>query len=172
MVKNNIYFYLTICIFIFFSCLYIINYYVKESEAYSNIEEIKTVDLPLTFPFSCKNFCGPNNKCAKTGEQCSNDYDCTGCENMNKLKTPKIEPYYRELSKNIQFDSVGVGSINNIVPLNNIKDKWRKNFDEAMKIYNNKMALNNVDSKMMADYPTSLSVTGQYKYTGAMPYNL
>ena len=178
MVKNNIYIYSASFIFfyfIFFACLYIVNYSFIQTyanrDAYANIETEEPVDLPLTFPFSCKNFCGPNNKCAKTGEQCSNDYDCSGCENMNKHKPPPIEPHYRELSKNVQFEQVSVGSINNIVPMHNIKDKWRKNFDDAMKIYYKKMALDNVDSKMMPDYPTRLSVTGQYQDTGAMPYN-
>ena len=68
-------------------------------EGYDNIDKYsKTVDLPITFPVSCKNFCGPGNTCVITGDQCSNDYDCSGCENIQKMKPPKVVPYYRELS--------------------------------------------------------------------------
>jgi hypothetical protein len=39
-----------------------------------------TVDLPLTTTYSCKNFCGPPNRCSITGQQCSADIDCPGCQ--------------------------------------------------------------------------------------------
>jgi hypothetical protein len=38
-----------------------------------------TVDLPLTTTYSCKNFCGPTARCAITGQQCTADIDCPGC---------------------------------------------------------------------------------------------
>lgn len=39
-----------------------------------------TVDLPLTTTYSCKNFCAPATaRCAITGEQCTADIDCRGC---------------------------------------------------------------------------------------------
>ena len=39
-----------------------------------------TVDLPLTTTYSCTNFCGPTAKCSITGDQCSADIDCPGCQ--------------------------------------------------------------------------------------------
>ena len=76
-----------------------------------------TVNIPLTTTFGCKNFCGPGNTCAITGEQCTNDYDCTGCENIPKYKPPKVEPHYKELSQNNeQMDYVYVGAKNNSTP--------------------------------------------------------
>ena len=38
-----------------------------------------TVNLPLTTTYSCSNFCGPTARCAITGQQCTADIDCPGC---------------------------------------------------------------------------------------------
>ena len=140
-------------------------------------ENSRTVDLPLTFPFSCKNFCGPNNVCAITGEQCTSDYDCTGCENIPKRKPPNVEPYYRELSSNnVIMDSVYVGSNNNLVPSYYSGDnKWIKSFNEQIKMYNEKETYNNpltdFEQKMISVYPSNVSMTGQYYETTAPSYN-
>lgn len=144
---------------------------------YSSQEYSKTVDLPITFPFSCKNFCGPGNICAITGEQCSNDYDCTGCENADKLKPPDVKPYYDELSlNNEQMDYVYPGSKNNLTPLYLTgQNEWIKNFNEAIKLYNRKELYNNplsdFEKKIISVYPTNVSMTGQYYETTAPGYN-
>jgi len=39
-----------------------------------------TVNLPLTTTYSCSNFCGPTARCSITGQQCSADIDCPGCQ--------------------------------------------------------------------------------------------
>lgn len=144
---------------------------------YNSPEYSKTVDLPITFPFSCKNFCGPGNTCAITGEQCSNDYDCKGCEIANKLKPPKVSPYYNELSSsNEQMDYVYAGSKNNLtpsyLPSNN---EWIKTFNEGIKLYNQKELSNNplseFEKKIVSVYPENVSMTGQYYETTAPGYN-
>ena len=38
------------------------------------------IDLPLTTTYSCKNWCGPQSRCSITGQQCSADIDCPGCQ--------------------------------------------------------------------------------------------
>ena len=45
----------------------------------------KTVNMPITSEYICKNKCSPKARCIITGEQCSSDRDCTGCQ-------PIIEP--------------------------------------------------------------------------------
>lgn len=142
-------------------------------------ESSKTVDLPLTFPFSCKNFCGPKNTCAITGEQCSNDYDCTGCENMDKLKPPKVEPYYLELSpnNNSNMDSLYVGSKNNLTPqyYSQTDKQWIKTFNEAIKMYNERQTYNapldDFEKKIQIYYPQTVSATGEFYSTIAPAYN-
>lgn len=160
------------CIFTHFMMTNIEGYQSTYSDEYS-----KTVDLPITFPFSCKNFCGPGNTCAITGEQCSNDYDCTGCENIPKNKSPKVEPYYKELSKNNeQMDYVYVGSKNNSAPLYySGGNDWIKSFNKGIELYNRKELFNNpldeFEKKIVPVYPTTTSATGQYYETTATAYN-
>jgi hypothetical protein len=43
-------------------------------------ETSHTVNLPINTKFSCSNFCGPLSKCSITGEQCTSDVDCKGCQ--------------------------------------------------------------------------------------------
>ena len=38
-----------------------------------------SVDLPINNPIDCSNMCGPLGRCYKTGEQCTSDIDCPGC---------------------------------------------------------------------------------------------
>ena len=39
-----------------------------------------TVNLPLNTTYSCENMCGPQNRCSISGEQCTSDVDCYGCQ--------------------------------------------------------------------------------------------
>lgn len=144
---------------------------------YGNLQYSQTVDLPINFPFSCKNFCGPNKKCSITGEQCSADYDCTGCQIDTKQKLP-VEPSYRELDANFnQMDSVFVGSKNNL-PISqysgNQDAEWKKTVNEAIKLYNRKEEYNNplsdFEKKILISYPTTVSITGEFYETTAPSY--
>ena len=38
------------------------------------------VNLPINTTYSCENVCGPLSRCSKTGEQCTSDVDCYGCQ--------------------------------------------------------------------------------------------
>lgn len=179
--KYILFFCLLIGFFIYFL---LVNYKILEGyesnmndNSNENSDYSKTVDLPLTFPFSCKNFCGPGNTCAITGEQCSDDYDCQGCENVPKLKPPKVDPYYKELSSdNEQMDYVYVGAKNNLTPLYYTGgNDWIKSFNEGIKLYNRRETYNNplddFEKKIVSNYPMSVSATGQYYETTATPYN-
>jgi hypothetical protein len=177
MKKIKYFFFGLLIVLIIFCGLSMMYYSQTIVENYINFDYSKTVDLPLTFPFSCKNFCGPNNTCAITGEQCSDDYDCTGCENMDKLKPQNVEPYYRELSKNNdQMDSVYVGSKNNLVPSNYLgKNSWINTFNEGIKMYNEKEMYNNkltdYENKILPSYPKNISMTGEYYETTPPAFN-
>ena len=65
-----------------------VNKYITECFTNASSKTSHTVDLPLTTTYSCKNFCGPNSRCAITGQQCFTDIDCPGCQ-----------PYVPPLSK-------------------------------------------------------------------------
>jgi hypothetical protein len=182
--KNNIKTFLHIFgLFLFIIFLFILfilfnkNIIEGYQSTYQNLNYSQSVDLPIVFPFSCKNFCGPNNTCAITGEQCTADYDCTGCQLKNNINLP-VEPYYRELDKNFnQMDSIFIGSKNNL-PISqysgNQNDLWKKAFDIGIKLYNRKEEYNNplsdFEKKILVSYPTSISATGQFYQSTAPAY--
>ncbi len=178
--KNKIFLYLLGLVIIYYilTRFMITNIEGYQSTYYNNSDEYsKTIDLPITFPFSCKNFCGPKNECAITGEQCSNDHDCKGCENIPKLKPLKVDPHYKELSpNNEQMDYVYVGSKNNLTPLYYSEgNDWIKSFNKGIELYNRKELFNNpldeFEKKIVSVYPNSISITGQYYETIAPAYN-
>jgi len=80
-------FLLLVLIFKWIHYLYTNNYvqYMKTKEGMvSDTKEdeptTQTVNMPLNTTFSCKNMCGPPNRCSITGQQCMADIDCPGCE--------------------------------------------------------------------------------------------
>ena len=87
---------LLFAIFNYSDYLYKNGYYVECFDTNSSIYKdtgspttTHTVDLPLTTTYSCKNFCGPTSRCAITGQQCSTDIDCPGCNPYGpNLKEP------------------------------------------------------------------------------------
>jgi hypothetical protein len=56
--------------------------YYNNSNTYLHSKDTTnhSVKLPLTTTYSCQNICGPLSKCSITGEQCSADIDCYGCQ--------------------------------------------------------------------------------------------
>jgi len=70
----------------------VINYNDINSPLYSH-----TVNLPINDPVSCKNFCGPKATCLLTGEQCTSDIDCYGCnpgpKQQGECVTKEVPPY-------------------------------------------------------------------------------
>ena len=134
----------------------IINYNDINSPLYSH-----TVNLPINDPVSCKNFCGPNAKCLLTGEQCTSDLDCAGCNPglnpRSKCITKEVMPYdasgklgqnqglqYSPLTTgynnhNSDFAEVYNGSKNSelTVPYNGL-DTWTNSFNAGLKLYNKK----------------------------------
>jgi hypothetical protein len=52
------------------------------------------VNLPLTDTYSCQNFCGPTARCSVTGQQCSADIDCPGCNPYKQ--TNEVNTIYKK----------------------------------------------------------------------------
>lgn len=130
-----------------------IDYNDRNSSAYSH-----TVDLPLNNPVSCKNFCGPKAQCAITGEQCTSDIDCHGCNPgltpQNECITEDVSPYddagklgqnqlqYSPLTtgyngKNINFAEIYPGSKDaQIKKPYEGEDSWTDSFNKGLEFYN------------------------------------
>jgi len=131
----------------------VINYNDTNSPEYSH-----TVNLPINDPVSCKNFCGPNAKCLLTGEQCSSDIDCQGCNPGPKPKdsciTKEVDPYDnggKLGQQGLQYSPLTTGYDNHNTDFAQIYpgskdaeiknsyqglDKWTKSFNEGLNLYN------------------------------------
>jgi hypothetical protein len=146
-----------------------------------------TVDLPLTTTYSCNNFCGPQARCAITGQQCSADIDCPGCQpyspplsflkgcipgddDAGKL-TVGVTPRYSPLT-------AGYGTKEKIItkdfyaqpPQANFGyDTWGASFNEGQKLFNQRYKPNQL--QYMPNYPPMYSLTGEFVGDGPLPSN-
>ena len=146
-----------------------------------------TVDLPLTTSYSCQNFCGPNSRCAITGQQCFTDIDCPGCQpyspplpktndnvpgsnDAGKL-TVGVTPTYSPLTS-------GYGTRERIItddmyaqpPQANFGvDTWGKSFNEGQKLFNRRYKPDQL--QYMPNYPPMYSITGEFIGDGPLPSN-
>ena len=179
-----------ILLFIIFN---MIDYLVKENyivECFNTQESSKNthnVDLPLNTTYSCKNFCGPNSRCAISGQQCFTDIDCPGCQ-PNSPPLPKtkdcipgnndagkltvgVTPSYSPLTS-------GYGTRERIItkdmyarpPQANFGyDNWGESFNEGQQLFNKRYKPNQIQN--MPNYPPMYSITGEFIGDGPLPSN-
>jgi len=147
-----------------------------------------TVDLPLNYPFSCKNFCGPKSQCAITREQCTSDVDCQGCNpgptplsNCETKDVPGAEEagkygaglsysYLTSGSYGGTFDEAYPGSKNAVIyQTYRGVDRWENSFNTGLKLYNADREYNNGPTEselnIIPKYPLERSVTGLFYQT-------
>lgn len=134
----------------------IINYNDLNSPLYSH-----TVNLPFNSPYICHNFCGPQAQCAITGNQCSADIDCPGCQPPNKPQpkymsaevypyddggklSPNLGLHYSSLTTGynghkMNFAAAYPGSKSAVIkqPYQG-EDRWMKSFNDGLALYNKK----------------------------------
>ena len=146
------------------------------------------VDVPLTTTTSCKNMCGPPNRCSITGQQCFSDIDCPGCE-------PQVPPLSPSTGENIVGDdaagkltagvtpnysplTTGFGTQARIVTEDTFKkpampdfgiDKWSDKFTKGRKLFDDRYKPSGL--KNMPSYPDRYSITGQFVDEGPLASN-
>ena len=137
-------------IFLLLLLLILLNSYSLK-ESYDNYSH--TVDLPINTKYSCKNMCGPQAICSLTGEQCTSDIDCYGCQpkKQNKNKNSKdVNPYddngkLTDMVPNYSILTNDIGTqayyfkdkINSpAFYYNKGINTWRETFDEEQYLYN------------------------------------
>lgn len=174
-------------IFIFIALLLVILYSKRDKiTRFFSMKEMltnqytKTVDIN---PNPCPNFCGTQNTCAITKEQCSFDTDCKGCEEIEKMNKNDIanmnaEPYIENENNYYILNEEPITT-----PYQG-KDIWTKSFNEGMQLYIKKA--NSADeyktsiyygtkiktnTNPYAEYPMSVSATGLFYNTTPPPYN-
>ena len=194
-------FLLLICIFKWINYL-VANNYVKLSQSYVEGFDANTqptrdtgapdtnhnVDLPLTTTTSCKNMCGPPNRCSITGQQCFSDIDCPGCEpqvpplspstgeniigndDAGKL-TAGVTPNYSPLttgfgtqSRIITEDKLGKPTAPNLGI-----DTWSDKFNKDRKLFDDRYKPSGL--KNMPSYSDRYSITGEFVDDGPLASN-
>ena len=190
-----IFFILLVSIFKWINYLSINKYIV---ECFQQLNQINnstshTVDLPLTTTYSCSNFCGPTSRCAKTGQQCFADIDCTGCQpqinnKSNNTKTTtktniigdnaagkltfSMTPQYSTLTTDMGTRSMTFLDkqfSKTPSPTFGI-NTWRDDFNAEQKLFNKRYKPPS-DLKYMPSYPPRYSVTGDYLEDGPLASN-
>jgi hypothetical protein len=194
--KQNLIFWSFVILILFVGVIQWGEYLIKKKyiiEKFSNgynSSTNHTVDLPLNTKVSCQNICGPNNRCSLTGEQCSSDIDCFGCNpNTKQLSLPEKTDNYEIHGQNdagkltsqttptysILTTDIGTKAklINkpNIVAAQYFKgvNTWRNTFDDGMELYDKKYTPN--ASQFTPNYPERSSLSGEFINNGPLAAN-
>ena len=147
-----------------------------------------TVNLPLTTKYSCQNFCGPTSRCSITGQQCTADIDCPGCQpqlqsSSNKMSpcisgdnaagklTWGVTPQYSTLTTDIGTQATFFTSnpLKKPAMANFGVDTWSTSFKQSQQLYNTRYKPPNL--QFMPSYPDLYSATGQFMDEGPLPSN-
>jgi hypothetical protein len=150
-----------------------------------------SIDLPLTTTKSCQNMCGPNNRCSLTGEQCSSDIDCFGCnpqtkqfvqkelsfdeldirgENAAGKLTTEKTPTYSVLTTDIGTKARLINKPQTESPqyFQGI-NTWRDTFDEQMELYDKRYTP--TASYFTPDYSSRKTLSGEFIDNGPLAAN-
>lgn len=136
-----------------------------------------TVSLPLTTTYSCANMCGPTARCSITGQQCTADIDCPGCQPQSSFQSFKnncipgendagkltsgATPTYSSLTTDIGTRAkLFASKLSKPAQANFGVNTWRSSFDEERKMFDNRYKCNNYPFLM--NYPTRYSATGEF----------
>ena len=191
-------FLLLICIFKWINYLVTNNYVKLSREGFDTNTQIArdtgspdtnhNVEMPLTTTTSCKNMCGPPNRCSITGQQCMSDIDCPGCE-------PQVPPLSPSTGENIKANddagklnagvtpnysplTTGFGTQARIITEDKFEkpampdfgiDKWSNKFIKGRKLFDVRYKPSGL--KNMPSYSERYSLTGEFIDEGPLPSN-
>jgi hypothetical protein len=202
-ISKNIKYVLVIGLIVFF--LYIVNSYFYSKEGFNpnalltydsnSPKNSHNVDV-INNPYSCSNFCGPKATCIKTGEQCTSDVDCYGCqppisEPPAYLTTTEVSPLddagkltwgqtpqYSTLTSDIGSRATNAkpGSLNEeIIRPYEGYDKWTKSFNYGLDLAEKKLLYRYSPApeeyRSMPTYPVTRTATGLFYDTGPTAAN-
>jgi len=148
-----------------------------------------TVNLPINTTFSCQNMCGPLARCSKTGEQCTSDVDCYGCQPkvyVTNYETEDIggqndagkltngeNPTYSTLTTDIGTQAKLYDKGENLNPPSYFKgvNEWKNSFDAGMELYNKKYNPNIAILPFLPKYPARKTLSGEFPDDGPLASN-
>ena len=140
-----------------------------------------TVNLPINTTYECENKCMPPARCSITGEQCSSDIDCCGCnpytkEILEEKEKERTEGFTSYASNDTTYDTKSSAN-----PPNYFKgiDLWSDSFKEGSDLYDLKhnplLQTARYGSSKLAyilHYPERKTLSGDFIENGAKPYSL
>jgi hypothetical protein len=156
-------------------------------EGYGNYSD--TVDLPINTKYSCKNMCGPQAICSLTGEQCTSDIDCYGCQpkkqNKNKKSkdvtpdddagklTDNMTPNYSILTNDIGTQAYYFKDKINSPALyyNKGINTWRETFDAEQYLYNKRYNPSIYFTQFIPSYKATPTLSGEFMVVGPLASN-
>ena len=169
---------------------YIVENFQQLNDPNLNNSTSHTVDLPLTTTYSCKNMCGPQARCSITGQQCTADIDCPGCQpKISGIKTQSsnksipadndagkltvgVTPQYSSLTTDMGTKALTIlGKDFSKTPSPTFGiNTWRDDFDTEQKLFD-KRYKPPADLKGLPSYPPRYSVTGDFIEDGPLASN-
>lgn len=195
--KKYVLLFITILLFLFI--MHLINYLVINDYIVETFQSLilsqdnpnnstHSVNLPLTTTYSCKNFCGPNARCAITGQQCFTDIDCPGCQpyvpplsntdsecipgdnDAGKL-TWGVTPQYSTLTTDIGTKATLITNKPFAKPAmaNYGVNTWKSSFVEGEKLFDKRYQPNNL--LYTPNYDKRYSLTGEFIENGPLAAN-
>jgi hypothetical protein len=165
--------------------------YILIKEGYTNVidesdETSHNVDLPINNTLDCNNMCGPLARCQKTGQQCTSDVDCYGC-NPGYLTTDKnngknihgdndagklsyYAPQLSMLTTDIGSRAKLVGDRYAVAPQYDIGvNTWRDTFDEGQKLFDKRYYSGS--QPYTPHYPERKTLSGEFIDNGPLASN-
>jgi hypothetical protein len=146
-----------------------------------------TVNLPLTTTYSCRNFCGPTARCSITGQQCTADIDCPGCQPFVPplSRSPDFIPGENDAGKltvgqtpTFSTLTTDLGTQAKLYNSDKFKkppqanfgvNTWTSKFDISQKLFDERYECDSYPLK--PDYPKRYSDTGMFLQDGPLASN-
>ena len=165
---------------------YVLEHFQNTSQSQSTSH---TVDMPLTTTSSCKNFCGPTARCSITGDQCSADIDCPGCQPTNSVYSQQnvsvsipgdndagkltlgVTPQYSSLTSGYGTHELIITDNMNYKPAapNFGVNTWLGEFNEGRSLFDKRYKPK--DLQFMPNYKQRYSLTGEFMDEGPLASN-
>lgn len=144
-----------------------------------------TVNQPINTTISCSNKCGPLARCYITGEQCTSDVDCYGCQRESQRsqtttfmrgqndagkETTGVTPTYSVLTTDIGTRAKLYNKLFIDPPKYDIGvNTWTKKFDNGQTLYERRYYPG--DKQFMLNYPKRKTLSGEFEDVGPLASN-
>lgn len=145
-----------------------------------------TVDQPINTTISCSNMCGPLGRCYLTGEQCTSDVDCYGCQkkthhvsrmfkdvrgqNDAGKETTEVNPTYSTLTTDIGTRAKLYNKLLINPPKYDIGvNTWSKKFNEGQAFYDKRYYPGK--QEYIPNYPKRKTLSGEFEDDGPLASN-